>query len=201
MDRNDLNRIFTEKVTELIAQGYVINTGSMRGSQGEIAKVDLRKGDEIIRVMMVQNSGWGSGCDYNGIFEIIIGRNTDRIWDNWDDTIWSNHLEIISQIEFARITDNYFVPQEDAREMVAKRHARWRMKQIPDRRTLSEPYKSIALRYVQRQPKMKSCKLSEIESVTRVNGSKWGESTPELYGYEIIARGKRFLIKAPRRGN
>jgi len=199
MDRNELNRIFTGKVTELIAQGYQINAGSMRGSQGEIAKVDLRKGDEIIRVMMVQNSGWGSGCDYNGIFEIIIGRNTDRIWDNWGDTIWSNHLEIISQIGFARITDNYFVPLEEAREMVDKRHARWRAKQVSDRRNLGEAYKSIALRYVQKQLRMKSCKLSEIESVTRVNRSKWGEATPELYGYEIIARGKRFLIKAPRR--
>ena len=66
MTREDVNRIFTERVTELIAQGYHINTGSMPGSQGEIAKVDLRKGSEIIRVLLEHKCAFGDQYDYDG---------------------------------------------------------------------------------------------------------------------------------------
>lgn len=45
---------------------------------------------------------------------------------------------------------------------------------------------------------MKSCKLSDVTRVTRVNRSSWGKVTPELYGYEIEARGKTFRLLAPR---
>jgi len=45
---------------------------------------------------------------------------------------------------------------------------------------------------------MKTCKLSDIERVTRVNRSEWGKTLPNLRGYEIVARGKTFFIKAPR---
>ena len=54
MTRKDLDRIYTAKVTELLAQGYQIHTGTMRGSQGELAHIDLSKGSEIIRVLMEQ---------------------------------------------------------------------------------------------------------------------------------------------------
>ncbi len=41
MTQNDLDRIYTEKVSELLAQGYQIHTASMGGSQGEIARTDF----------------------------------------------------------------------------------------------------------------------------------------------------------------
>lgn len=41
MNQNDINRTFTEKVTELLGRGYQIYPGTMGGSQGEIAHVDL----------------------------------------------------------------------------------------------------------------------------------------------------------------
>ncbi len=34
MNQNDINRIFTEKVTELIAQGFQINPTTLSGCQG-----------------------------------------------------------------------------------------------------------------------------------------------------------------------
>ena len=37
MNQNDINRAFTEKVTELLGRGYQIYPGTMGGSQGEIA--------------------------------------------------------------------------------------------------------------------------------------------------------------------
>ena len=49
MNQNDINRAFTEKVAELLSRGYQIYPGTMGGSQGEIAHVDLYKGEKIIR--------------------------------------------------------------------------------------------------------------------------------------------------------
>ena len=45
---------------------------------------------------------------------------------------------------------------------------------------------------------MKTCRLEDIESVTRINKQSFNRVLPELYGYEIKAKGKTFLIKAPR---
>lgn len=44
----DINRKFTETVSSYIAQGYIINTASMSGSQGEIAHIDLTDGKQIV---------------------------------------------------------------------------------------------------------------------------------------------------------
>ena len=41
MKRNDIDKIYSEKVTELLNNGYSIYTSGMSGSQGEISKVLL----------------------------------------------------------------------------------------------------------------------------------------------------------------
>ena len=104
MNQNDINRAFTEKVAELLGRGYQIYPGTMGGSQGEIAHVDLYRGDEIIRVLLDRTIGRGEKPD--GV-RLIVGRNTDRIrmncFDTLGNTIWNNRLEILSEIEFCRL--------------------------------------------------------------------------------------------------
>ena len=199
MNQNDVNRAFTEKVTELLSRGYQIYPGTMGGSQGEIASVDLYKGDEIIRVLLEHSAGHGEKPD--GI-RLIVGRNTDRIrmncFDKLGNTIWNNHLAILSEIEFCQIGENYYTDAEAGRAIREKRDARRRARRETIRRDLPDAFKCAALKYVQRQPRMKSCKLSDVTRVTRVNRSSWGEATPALDGYEIEARGKSFCLLAPR---
>ena len=199
MNQNDINRAFTERVTELLSRGYQIYPGTMGGSQGEIASVDLYKGDEIIRVLLEHTIGHGEKPD--GI-RLIVGRNTDRIrmncFDKLGNTIWNNHLAILSEIEFCQIGENYYTDAETGRAIQKKRDARRRARRETIRRDLPNAFKCAALKYVQRQPRMKSCKLSDITRVTRVNRSSWGEVTPALDGYEIEARGKSFCLLAPR---
>lgn len=45
----DINREFTAAANSYMAQGYYINAGTMGGSQGEVAHIDLTNGTEIIR--------------------------------------------------------------------------------------------------------------------------------------------------------
>ncbi len=190
MTKNDVNRIFTEKVAELLAQGYQIHTSTMGGSQGEIAHIDLSKGSEILRVLLDRESDWGEACgDY---LAIRVGRNTDQLWNRWDDTIWNNHLEILSEIKLAKITDTYFTTPEAAKEIGKKRVARWKSHAGTPREELGGAYRSIALRWLRKQPKMKTCKADDIESMVRITDSKGRVS------YEIKAKGKRYTLRAAR---
>ena len=194
MTLNDINRIFTEKVSELIAQGYQINPYTMSGSQGEIAHIDLMKDDEILRVYMEHVNDFGKS--YNGYMVIRVGRNTDTIRNGWAfATIWNNHLEILSEIRLAKITDNYFTTPEEGAKAARKRLERWKRNNEDVKRELvGDAYKMIALRHVRKQRGMKNCKLAEIEKVERVNASRFDEVLPDLSRYDITARGKCFSI-------
>ena len=107
MTREDINRVFTEKVIDLIAQGYQIHTDFMSGSQGEIAKVDLSNGTEILRVFL--DSRLGIDLDgYSGL-RIVVGRNTDK-----GGVIWNDHLEILSETKFFLVSANSYMTPEEA---------------------------------------------------------------------------------------
>ena len=106
MNQNDINRAFTEKVAELLGRGYQIHPGTMGGSQGEIAHVDLYKGDEIIRVLLDRTIGRGEKPD--GV-RLIVGRNTDRISMNCFDTL-GNTIEDAKKKFFADPTIDLCYP-------------------------------------------------------------------------------------------
>lgn len=96
----DINREFSATVAEYIAKGYIINTGTMNGSQGEVAHVDLTDGNEIIRVVLMYNFATWPEKEYT----IIVGRTqtntTPNLRTNEAETIWNNELEIISSTTY-----------------------------------------------------------------------------------------------------
>lgn len=204
MNRNDIDRLFTQKVAEHLAEGFQISatSGSMRGSQGEIAKVDLIKGNEFRRIWMdLTTFSWSDA--YNGFVTITVARcAADEIRQtqrHFDATVWTDRLEVCSEIKLARVTDDYFVSPEEGAAMAAKRNQRiYNRQEHPYYRPMGEAAKEIALRWVRKQPRMKSCRLEDITSVRRVNRRDWGNATPELAGYEIEAKGKTYTLRAPK---
>ena len=53
--RNDIDRLFSEKVAELMAEGRIINLDTMRGIYSrELGHVDFKDGEHTIRVWMVE---------------------------------------------------------------------------------------------------------------------------------------------------
>jgi hypothetical protein len=123
---------------------------------------------------------------------ITIGRNTDRLYGRWHDTIWNNHLEVISEIKLAKISDTFFTTLEESKMMSEKRLARWRESRT-GRKELGAAYKSVALRYIRRQPHMKTCKPEDIENVARI------ATSDGRVCYQITAKGKKFSF-SPRKG-
>lgn len=111
MKRTELDVIFTNKVNEYLARGYVFNTNTMSGSQGEIAHVDLRKNDEILRIVMDRTYDWRNGDKVH----ITVGRNTDSVNLSREssETVWNNHLEIVEDLVFAKIAENWYASEEE----------------------------------------------------------------------------------------
>ena len=172
----DINRKFTEAVTEWIGKGYIINSATMGGSQGEISKVDLTNGSEIIRVLLNSTGHPITKIEdrfYSfDIVELTVGRVTDQIVPNspsvWD-TVWNEHLEVISSEEFYEIGRNrrekWYGNKADAIAQQDKNWERSEARKVSERTELDAA--AIVLPFVKRQPKARSTKLHEITKVTK----------------------------------
>lgn len=91
----DINKRYTEIVSEYIAKGFTVNTATMSGSQGEVAKIDLTDGSEIIRVLIRDFSDYGNT---EGGYEIVVGTAMDKVNPHEPDKmryiIWNDHLGV-----------------------------------------------------------------------------------------------------------
>lgn len=187
MKKNDIRSIYTQMVSELLAKGYQIHPETMGGSQGEMAHIDLTNGSEILRVLIETRGGFGD-C-YGDILTIRVGRCTEEIGRNWH-IIWNNKLETLSEIKLAKISDTFYTTPEEGARMADLRWNRWCTRKCSDRKEVGDAYKSIALRWLRRQPRMKSCKLEDIDRMTRRTRSDG------TVCFEIEARGKTFYLHA-----
>jgi hypothetical protein len=101
----ELEAIFTEKVSEYIKQGYRFNTSSMGGSQGEVAKVDLRKdsNDEVVRVMI--DSRYDSDIG-KLITRIMAGEEIREIGNT--RTIWNQDLKVLWEAKYIEVKEGEY---------------------------------------------------------------------------------------------
>ena len=197
MKKTTVERMYTAKVAELLNQGWHIHTSTMPGHQGEVAHVDLTDGSEIRRALLCREMTWGrSGADFYGHkLIILVGKNTDPIWPGWDSTLWNNHIEVCSQIELAEIQEpdryhpeGWYTDMATARDIQRIRNERREARRIPTERVLGTAFKSIALRWVRKQPRMKTTKLEDITKVARYT-NRDGST-----GFKIETKGKTFTL-------
>ena len=197
MKKQDIRNAYTQKVTELLNQGYTIFPDTMNGSQGEIAHIDLTNGSEILRVLLTREHHWerGEGGYTGDTILLTVGRAAPdtRVFDNWDGTLWNSRLEPLFQIEWAWIGGNryhdWYTDMEEGRRISRLQWERYKAQQTERREELGDAFKSAALKWIRKQPRMKTCKLEDIEKVERY----WDE-----YGrrrFEITAKGKRYTIR------
>lgn len=187
MTKNDIRTIYTQLVSELLAKGYQIHPETMGGSQGEMAHIDLTNGSEILRVLIETQGGYGDS--YGDLLTIRVGRCTEQITSHWH-IIWNNKLETLSEIKLAKISETFCTTPEEGARMADLRYTRWRNRRREEHKELGDAYKSVALRWLRRQPHMKNCKLEDIARMTRRTRSDGKVS------FEIEARGKTFSIHA-----
>lgn len=201
----EINRKFTEAVADLMARGYVINTATMGGSQGEVGKVDLTDGKEIIRVVL-DNFGTpvvrieGRFYRMEGL-KLIVGRVTDQVTPNsqnaWQ-TVWNGNLEVISEDVFYEIGrehrdgSKWYGTREEAITQQDKEAERYRTRYIEKQQEFPDAAREIVLPFIRRQPRCKSVRLSEIEKITKHHSrSRTGRMSVQ---YVVNARGNSYTL-------
>lgn len=183
MKRAELNTIFTAKVNEYLAKGYTFNTETMAGHQGEVAKVDLTNGEEIIRVIMERKHSWELGeC-----FTITVGRATE-VEPGITDTIWNNKLEVLDQEIFhqAAYGSDYLITREEAEKNANKRKARVerRIHNTNEEVITDKAHIKALIPYIQH---LKGCKSVKARHLVEVSKRFFANGT---YHYTIYIKKK-----------
>ena len=172
MKKADLNTIFTAKVNNYLTKGYTFYTESMGGSQGEIAKVDLTNGEEVIRILIDHNySNWHGDLHLNDGYSVKVGRATE-IHPSFDGKlIWNNKLEILDQEDFyqAGYHTDYLITKEEAIANAEKHEARFKARiSTSSEETITDKAVIKALiPYIQKLNGCKSVKARHIKELTK----------------------------------
>lgn len=166
----DINRKFTETVSSYIAQGYIINTASMSGSQSEIAHIDLTDGKQIVRVLLDSFTEWE---DYNQLegLKLVVGIAADNVKSNDNqrgDVIWNNRLDVISCEKFYKLSSNrddsvFYGTREEATAADEKRFERYCRRDCRIKKHLPEKASPLVKEFVRRKFGLKRVVVSNIQ--------------------------------------
>ena len=193
MKQTDIETIFTEKVAEYISKGYTLNLTTMNGSQGEIAKVDVRKDDEVIRILLEHKSEALTGYRYCDYMMLTVGtakvdKRTARPFDTFSTTLWNDSLDIVEQRKFYQISpsSDFFTEDVEAFIIMLDKH----YKRYANRYQISKEYLDgeaieVAKRYIKRTVGLSRVSTNHIR-VKKVTRGK--------VGYIVEYRGKTFKL-------
>lgn len=166
----DINKMFTAEVSKYLALGYHFNTSTMNASEGELGKVDLTDGKEVVRVLL---RTFSKDWDKRGV-ELIVGCVAEKEEVRPDvaysrNSIWNGRLEQISNQRFYEVNgygdpDKFYGTEADA-EAVSKVRMR-RYAQRPNRQnkdmTSAQTIK-IAVPFIRRKLGIKNVDKKRVE--------------------------------------
>lgn len=177
MKHTEIEAIMTAKVAEYISKGYILSTVTMSGHQGEVSKVDVKKGNEIIRILLTSESSW----DDEGHIQkttLTVGRAQDKVrsnrpFDTMATTIWNNKLDIIEELVWYSVDSSADYFSEDKDEIIEQHKTqmnRWRVREsIRDMRTkkdvTNEAMKKAVLPFIRKQNR---CGKMKAENITKI---------------------------------
>lgn len=160
MKFNAINKMFTEKVAEYIAKGYIINTGTMGGSQGEIGKVDLVKDKELIRIWLNSESAgnWMDDNAFHGNMVFLRVSKWNQEFTNHNfDTVWMRDLTHLEELKFYKVDtykDWYIDDLDEAIKFQKIRQSRYfdkPFKNAPEYLEMTDAVKEIASNIMKRK--------------------------------------------------
>lgn len=165
--RSDIDKEFTNIVNNYLSAGYKIYTNTMGGSQGEIAKIDLTNGKEIVRVLLESRY---EGCSHLDSMKIrLLHFELDDIRpDVCCETLWNYDDKEFSRIVYYRISNRgwqVFTKSEQLiNEIAHKRDKRYENKRKSYTCSIT-PEKMITV--VNRQKGFKTLKAKDIVSIQK----------------------------------
>lgn len=199
----EINRRYTETVAEWMAKGWHINSATMGGSQGEIAKIDLTDGTDVVRIMLDSKSDFTNEDGFFYSFDtvkLIVGianpedRSTPDVRRGMD-IIWNQNLRVISTETFYEIgwrSGRWYGTLDEAKAQQNKHFDRCSRRGEKDTvQELGDRAKAAVLPFVRRQPRCKTVKVSEIETVKKAVRYHRDEATVT---YSVKVRGNWYKL-------
>ena len=121
MKFSEIEKVYTQKVSEYLAKGYSISTATMRGIEREYSKIDLRKGDDLVRIMIVRDyktRTWRGveNFDFESVnwfpyyVSIVVSRMDLEAFEvkefQYDEThiFWNSDFEVVEELKFTEIS-------------------------------------------------------------------------------------------------
>ena len=202
MRYEEINKKFNKKVARWMGKGYWINTGTMSGSQGEIAKIDMTNGKEIIRVLMENRTMHSEEFRFESYdtVVIVVGKVTDEVRPNGTNreynTVWNNHLEVLEQDTYYMIgmrwsNSNWYGTKAEAESQRVKARLRYHQRGSQTEVKVFENAVPVVRSFVKRQRGCKTIKDSDITEVRKVISYDFGRWTVR---YEVKAKGSYYKM-------
>lgn len=191
MKFHEINVKFSEKVAEYLSKGYIINTQSMGGSQGEIGKVDLVRGNQLIRIWLDQETSYYTRPgQFTG--NMIVLRVSEWKYPAgnamyFDSTVWMSDLNHIETHLFYQINDRnkwYIEDLDEAIRCQGISHERYYARNYNSNDFVTtDAMKEIGAKYLKRVAGYKRVRKNEIKMMK--NGNK----------YNLMYMGNNYKIK------
>ena len=171
MKMRDIKAAATKIVSTYIGWGYFLSE-SMRGHQGEILKVDLTNGQEIIRVLIYEEPHHFDRLD-QVMIEVrryVFGKDIN----SEKSSVWSNEGELIAEYVYYKLAryyegDWYTSDKDEADSVLATKKERRELRFSSSKTGVytDDVRKAVALGFVRKQTRCKTKKTSDIESVSK----------------------------------
>ena len=181
----DITKIATEAIGDYIDDGYIMNVGTMAGSQGDILKVDLTNGTETIRIRIFKET-----TDYAFNNDIVLEtRHYDCGFKSGGiDSLWNDDGEVIASRKFYTVSGNgrytkrhepFYVDDKDIAVHAANvRNARMQknsqLRYSRKYHTTSIPVNKV-IDIIKSRPGYKRTKVEDIDSIYRCGGHYYAE--------------------------
>lgn len=171
MKIKEIKAAATKIVSTYIGWGYTLSE-SMSGHQGELLKVDLANETEIIRVLINDRRHYFDKLDEVAIEvrRYVFGKDIR----NEKSNVWNNQGEIIAEsvyYKLARYSDGdwYTSDKDEADSVLAIKEERRDLRFSSSKTGVytDELRKAVVLGFVRKQPRCKTKKTSDIESVSK----------------------------------
>lgn len=179
-NRADLDKVFSDKVSELLSKGYMISTSTMAGTEGEIAKLHFKKDGKLFILLMDKTLKGVLDNKYAWKIRICFGEYTG---DLRYGTIWNEQADYTWEQLFVQISEDYFVSEEEGIRINEKAYLRMRQHNDVTIKEVNPAAAEILLKYAHKQQGCKTAKLSDIEHIRRTQK-----------GWSFQCRGKRMSL-------
>lgn len=179
-NRADLDKVFSDKVSELLSKGYIISTSTMTGTEGEIAKLHFKKDGKLFILLMDKTLKGALDNKYARKLRIRFGEYTG---DLRSGIIWNEQADYTWEQLFVQISEDYFVSEEEGIRINEKAYLRMRQHDDVTVKEVNPAAAEILLKYAHKQQGCKTAKLSDIKFIRRTQ-----------QGWSFTCRDKRLSL-------